>query len=120
MILATVAGALGVGAAVGDALCAPLGADGVGERIAILGHIGREAVVADAGVGETVGVAFVGRGGSGGRALVEADEGALGDLLLAPEVSSGIGDGLRVDSVLLLGSSSSREEECSRNGSFVW
>lgn len=59
VILATVAGAFGVGAAVGDTLCAPLGADGVGERIAILGDVGRVAVVADAGVGETFGVAFV-------------------------------------------------------------
>lgn len=60
VILATVAGTFGVGAAVGDTLCAPLGADGVGERIAILGDVGRDAVVADAGVGETFGVAFVG------------------------------------------------------------
>lgn len=52
--------------------------------------------------------------------MVEADEGALGDLLLAPEVSGGVGDGLRVDSVLLLGPSRSREEKCSRNGDFVW
>lgn len=34
--------------------------------------------------------------------------------------SGGVGDGLRVDSVLLLGPSRSREEKCSRNGDFVW
>lgn len=86
VLRSAVALAFGVTVAVGDALRAPFGADAVGERVAVLGDVGRNAVLADASVGEDVGVAIVGGGGACVAALVEADEWALGCLLLTPEV----------------------------------
>ena len=77
MLCAAVAGAVAVGAAVGDALVAPLLTDVEGEGLGVLGDVGAEAVTADAGEGELVRVAVVAEGG-GGVGGLEADEGALG------------------------------------------
>ena len=58
----------------------------------------RYAVLADAGVGEEIGVAVIGEGGHGGYVrLLEADERTLGLLVLAPLVPVGLSDSLRVD-----------------------
>ena len=73
-----------VAVAVGDALLAPLRADVVREGLGVLGDVGGDSVVADAGVGEGGGVAVVGEGRSAVGGGLEADQGALGGLLLAP------------------------------------
>lgn len=52
MILTAVRGTRTVCAAVADALGAPFRTDEVGECEAVLGHVGYDAVVADAGEGE--------------------------------------------------------------------
>ena len=93
------------GAAAGDALVVLLGADEVGDGLAVFGGIGGLAVAADAVVGEgflsidvsirsdghrlgvkgkAYGVAGVGGGVAGCSGHLEAEEGAGGGLLLAP------------------------------------
>jgi hypothetical protein len=73
--------------AVVAALLAPCLAYEEGESLRVLGDVGDNAVLADAGVCELVRVARVLVGGHGGDAgLLETDEGALGLVLLAPVV----------------------------------
>jgi hypothetical protein len=76
-----------VAVAVVAALLAPCLAYEEGESLRVLGDVGDNAVLADAGVCELVRVARVLVGGHGGDAgLLETDEGALGLVLLAPVV----------------------------------
>lgn len=120
------AGALAgrVGATVGDALAAPFGADEVGQGQGVFGEVGRDAVGADAGVGQGCSVAAIGYGlvgvggglqtdttwkegmvsrarvgGSGGR-----DSQRTGGLLLVtPCLSGGVGYGVRVNRIFAIG-----------------
>lgn len=120
--------AAGVGARVlpdaagGDAVCAPLLADVVGEGLRVHGQVGGGVVVADAGCLEGVRVAFVGDGVHARDArLLEADLRARGLLLLAPVVAGGLLDGLGIDGVLLLGGGEASEGdeakgECGAHG----
>lgn len=85
---------MGIRTTVCDTLCSPLCADGIGQSVAVFGNVGGETVVADTGVGEAIGVTFVGGGRAGRGALVEADERALGCLLLAPEVCNNKTEGV--------------------------
>lgn len=90
--------------AVGDTVGAPLGADEVGHGLRVLCDVGRRVVFADALEFERVRVTVVGDCVLGrDTGLLEADEWALRLLLLAPEVSRGVGNGVGVDLVLLLG-----------------
>lgn len=74
MIRAAAALALVVAVAVGHALGAPFLADVEGQRLAVLGDVGAQAVGADAGVGECGGVAGVceRRGGVAGGLETDA------------------------------------------------
>jgi len=102
---ADVVGAALVGASVVtvagfDALVAPLLADEKGQRLHVLRDVGGHAVLADAAVGQGIGVAFVVLSGHGGDArLLEADERALGLVLVTPVIPVGLGDGVWVDGV---------------------
>ena len=62
-------------------------ADEVWQCLGVLGDVGRDTVLADAGVGKSVGVAVVLLGGHGVDAgLLEADERALGPVLVTPVI----------------------------------
>lgn len=93
MSLPTGALAGGIVATVVDAVVSPLLADEEGQRLRVLGNVGRDAVVADALVGEVVRVAAVFLRGHGGDArLLQTDEGALGGVLRAPVIwTDGLG-----------------------------
>lgn len=100
VILATGALAGRIVAAVGDAVVSPLLADEEGQGLRVLGDVGRQAVVADALVGEVVSVAAVFLGGHGVDAgLLQTDERALGSVLGAPVIPSRLVDGIGVDGV---------------------
>jgi hypothetical protein len=78
-----------VAIACGNTVVAPLCADKVRQRLRVLGDVRGAAVVADAGVGEGVGVTVVLLCGLGGHTgLLEADERALSLVLLTPVVCS--------------------------------
>jgi hypothetical protein len=90
-----------------------LGADIVWECLRILGSVGCQPVGAYAGVGQRRGITCIGIGGRRVVSLLQADQGTLGDLGLAPDVYADIslhheievGDRLpRVDSGTELGS----------------
>lgn len=83
------AGALAgsIAATVVDAVVSPLLADEVGKGLGVLGDVGRDAVVADAVVGQIVRVAVVRLGRHGfDTGLLETDERAGGDVLGAPVI----------------------------------
>jgi hypothetical protein len=74
-----------VAVAASYAVVAPCLADEEGEGLRVLGDVGDNAVLADAGVCELIRIALVLLGGHGGHAgLLKADEGALRLVLLAP------------------------------------
>lgn len=73
--------------AVGDAVVSPLLADEVWQGLRVLGDVGRDTVVTDTGVGQSVGIAVVLLGGHGvDTGLLEADERALCPVLVAPVI----------------------------------
>jgi hypothetical protein len=74
-----------VAVAVVNAVVAPLRADEVGQSLRVLCNVGRDAVFADTGVGQGISVAVVlGGGHRVNVGLLEADEGALCPVLVAP------------------------------------
>ncbi len=74
-----------VSIAVCDTLVAPFLANEKGKGLRVLGDIGRDSVGANAGIREVIRAAGVARSGLGGNAgLLQADEGALCLVLLAP------------------------------------
>lgn len=73
-----------VAAAVADTLGAPFLAEEEGEGLRVHGDVGRDAVGADAVVGQGVGVTVVGVGCGRVAGGLEADEWAFGDLRCAP------------------------------------
>lgn len=78
-----------VAIAVVDTVVAPYLAHEEGQGLRVLGDVGDDAALADAVVCELLRIARVLVGSHGGDAgLLEADEGALGLVLLAPEVWS--------------------------------
>lgn len=95
---AVLAGSVAV--AVGDTLVAPLLADEEGQRLGVLGDVGGDAVIADTAVAQRIGIAVVDLSGLGGDAgLLKANERALSNVLVTPELSVGRGDAIRVDAV---------------------
>jgi hypothetical protein len=73
--------------AVLDAGVSPLLADEVWQGLRVLGDVGSDTVVTDAGVGQSIRVAVVLLGGHGVYAgLLEADERALCPVLVAPVI----------------------------------
>lgn len=73
--------------AVGNAVVSPLLADEVWQGLRVLGDVGRDTVVTDTGVGQSVGIAVVLLGGHGvDTGLLEADERALCPVLVAPVI----------------------------------
>jgi hypothetical protein len=120
--LPTLALAVVVAIAVGNTVVAPLRANEVWQSLRVHCDVRGAAVIADAGVAQSVGVAVVLLCGHGGDAgLLEADKRALGLVLLAPVVClmvrcastqgevmlltpSGLVDSVWVDGVLFLSS----------------
>jgi len=89
-----------VAVAVLDASVSPLLADEVWQCLGVLGDVGRDTVLTDARVGQSVGVAVVLLGGHGVDAgLLEADERALGPVLVTPVIPSRLLNRVGVDGV---------------------
>lgn len=89
-----------VAVASGHTLVAPLLADEEGESLRVLCDVGRDAIVANAGVGQLVRVAFVVLGSRGcDTGLLEADERALSLVLVTPVLPVGRRHAVWVDSV---------------------
>lgn len=98
-------GTAGVGAgvvavAVGDTLVTPFLADEERKSLRVLGDVGGDTVLANAAVGQLVGIARVVISSRRGNArLLEADERALSLVLLAPVIPVRRRDALRVNAV---------------------
>jgi len=98
-------------AAAFDALVAPFLANVEGDGLRVLGYVGGLAVCADAAVGEGIRVTCVGFCGGGVSGVLQADQRALGLLVVTPELPEGQRDGVGVDGVLLLGEGGADEGE---------
>lgn len=100
VVLAAVALAGRIIAAVGNTVVSPLLADEEGQGLGVLGNVWRDTIVADAVVGQVVGIAVICLCSHGGDArLLETDERALCRVLRAPVISGGLGNGVWVDCV---------------------
>jgi len=113
---AGVVGAASVGAGIVlatgvNALVTPFLADEEGDGLRVFGDVGGDSGLADAAVGEVLRFTGVRLGGGVVTGVLEADQRALGHLLLTPELPEPERDGIRVDVVLLLGEGGGDEGE---------
>ena len=118
MVLAAPAGASIIRAAAGNALSAPLLADVERNGQGVLGHVGLEAITADAAVGESFRFAGIAEDWTGG--LLLADDGAVAQLVIAPRPSGEEVDSGRINDIVGRDGDDARkrEEDCSEGDHF--